>query len=127
MAFVVGLLCLIAISIIARYPDPIVLSGTFNGWIAAITGFYFLQQTADKVQQQAKLAYEEEDGRKRGTISKDNEEMKELRIMFYDVMNSLQADINEREKIIENLLKELKQYAESDEKMEADNNDDRTA
>ncbi len=49
--------------------------------------------------------------------------MEELREMFYDELDSLQADVIERNEIIERLLDELEKYAGSDEIEEAEDRD----
>ncbi len=51
-----GFLALIAIAMIGGYADPLVLAGVFSGWIAAIIGFYFIQQNAEDAIEQAKNA-----------------------------------------------------------------------
>lgn len=55
MAFtlILGFLFLIGLALLGGYADPVVLTGIFSGWIAAVIGFYFIQQGADKAHAQA--------------------------------------------------------------------------
>jgi len=51
-----GFIFLIAAAMIGEYADPLVLAGVFSGWIAAIIGFYFIQQNAEDAVDQANKA-----------------------------------------------------------------------
>jgi len=51
-----GFIALIAVAMIGGYADPLVLAGVFSGWIAAIIGFYFIQQNAEDAIVQASKA-----------------------------------------------------------------------
>ena len=53
MVLIMGFLILIGLSLLGGYTDPLVLAGIFSGWIAAVMGFYFIQQGADKAHAQA--------------------------------------------------------------------------
>ncbi|MDD1772266.1 MAG: hypothetical protein LUQ09_05030 [Methanomassiliicoccales archaeon] len=53
-----GFIALIAVAMIGGYADPLVLAGVFSGWIAAIIGFYFIQQNAEDAIAQAGKATE---------------------------------------------------------------------
>lgn len=128
MTLIVGLMVLIGIAIMVGEPDAITLSGTFSGWIAAVTGFYFLQQSAERAQQQTRLVYEKvADAGKLGAVTIGNEEFEDFREMFYDVLDSLQADIDERDEMIDDLLEKLEKYVGSNEEDEANEDDGRTA
>jgi hypothetical protein len=51
-----GFIFLIAAAMMGGYADPIVMAGVFSGWIAAIIGFYFIQQNAEDAIDQANKA-----------------------------------------------------------------------
>jgi hypothetical protein len=54
-----GFLIILGISVLTKYPDPLVLSGIFSGWIVSILGFYFMQQNVDKANQKTIQTIEE--------------------------------------------------------------------
>lgn len=53
VVIIFGFVVLLGIAMIGKYADPLTLSGIFSAWIVAIVAFYFIQQNADRAQQQA--------------------------------------------------------------------------
>lgn len=98
---ILGFLFLIGIAMVGEYADPTILSGVFSGWIAAIIGFYFIEQGADRAQQQVIQSSEK-------SISVQKEKQKNIQatgiIQIDEIKNTIQTEY-------ENKIKNLKEIS----------------
>lgn len=102
-----GFLILICIAMIGGYADPNILAGIFSGWIAAVIGFYFIQQGAERAQEQAAQATRtttrlQEEAQSTRAIGMS--EVDELRDVARKEIERLTKQIEERDGFIGQLL-----------------------
>jgi len=78
---IAGFILLLAIAMAGKYADPLTLSGIFSAWIVAIIAFYFIQQNADRAQQQAVISSgksQEKAGSMADAIEEETERIKKI-------------------------------------------------
>lgn len=73
VVLILGFLALIGVAMVGGYDAPTELASIFSGWIVAIIGFYFLDQAADRSQQQATIISDKA-GEKAAKISRTGQE-----------------------------------------------------
>ncbi len=78
---IAGFIVLLMIAMVGKYADPLTLSGIFSAWIVAIIAFYFIQQNADRAQQQATIISgksQEKAGNMADAIDEETERIKQI-------------------------------------------------
>ncbi len=73
-----GFIAVLIIAMAGGYADPLTLSGIFSAWIVAIIAFYFIQQNADRAQQQAVIASAKSDEKARSMAEEIEEETEKI-------------------------------------------------
>lgn len=109
IAIVSGLLFLLFTSIITRYPDPLLMSGLFSGWMTAIIGFYFLNETALRIAGQL-METEQQRDQVKFIASYGPQELAETKQLFNT--KELEKGIMDRNSVINALVSDLEEHKE---------------
>jgi positive regulator of sigma E activity len=110
MVFIIGFIALIFIALLGEilklYTGVKDLAAIFGGWITAVLAFYFLQQTADRAQQQTKeVTIQAEEARETAKQS----ERKRVELISKSEPNLLEIAkvVEEQQTLIKDLISDL--------------------